>query len=81
MQAEINADFDRLVDLKREMAEVIQSLPSPEQRTLLELRYLCSRNWEQVATAMNYSVHHLYKLHKAALDEAEKWISRETFCD
>ncbi len=79
LQDEINGDIDRLVDLKREMAGVIRMLPSPELRTLLELRYLCFRTWPQIAAAMDYSVHHLYKLHRAALDEVEKWIPDETF--
>ena len=81
LQAEINRDIDTLVDLKREMVEVIKSVKCPELQTLLELRYLCFRSWEQIAVDMGYTVHHLYKLHRTALNEAEKWIPKDTVCD
>lgn len=81
LQAEINRDIDTLVDLKREMVEVIKAVKCPEFQTLLELRYLCFRSWEQIAVDMGYTIHHLYKLHRSALTEAEKWIPKDTVCD
>ena len=53
---EINADIDRLVDLKREIMRVIKALPNPEYQTLLELRYLCFKPWEQIAVEMGYKI-------------------------
>ena len=38
MQTEINADIDRLVDLKSEIMHVIKAVKNPEHQTLLELR-------------------------------------------
>jgi len=67
LENEINADIDRLVDLKREMVAVIKSVKNPEYQTLLELRYLCFKPWEQIAVEMGYSIHHLYRLHNSAL--------------
>lgn len=58
---EINADIDRLVDLKREIMRVIKALPNPEYQTLLELRYLCFKPWEQIAVEMGYSIDNVYK--------------------
>lgn len=49
MESEINADIDRLVDLKKEIAGVIRSVSNLEYQTLLELRYLCFKTWEQIA--------------------------------
>ena len=40
LQAEINRDIDRLVDLKREMVRLIKAVDNTEYQTLLELRYL-----------------------------------------
>jgi DNA repair protein RecN (Recombination protein N) len=37
MQAEINADIDRLVDLKRDIMQVVKTVDDPELQTLLEL--------------------------------------------
>lgn len=78
LQEEINSDIDSLVDLKREMAGVIKAVKSSEQQVLLELRYLCFKSWEQIAVEMGYSLHHLYKVHRAALDAASKWIPNDT---
>lgn len=53
---EINAEIDRLVDLKREMRVVIGAVSQPDYQTLLELRYLCFKTWEQIAVSMGYSI-------------------------
>ena len=68
LENEINADIDRLVDLKREMVVAIKAVADPESQTLLELRYLCFKSWEQIAIVMGYGVRHVYKLHSAALE-------------
>lgn len=60
MQTEINADIDRLVDLKSEIMHVIKAVKNPEHQTLLELRYLCFKSWEYVAEQMGYNVRHIY---------------------
>ena len=78
LQAEINRDIDRLVDLKREMVRLIKAVDNTEYQTLLELRYLCFKTWEQIAVDLNYSIHHLYKLHNAALDICDRLLQRDT---
>lgn len=67
LQAEINNDIERLVDLKREMVAVIKAVTNTERQTLLELRYLCFKTWEQIAVEMNYTVRNVHLLHKEAL--------------
>ncbi len=69
MQAEINADIDRLVDLKSEIMHVIKDVRNPEHQTLLELRYLCFKSWEYVAEQMGYNVRHIYRLHDEAVEQ------------
>ena len=69
MQAEINADIDRLVDLKSEIMHTIKAVKNPEHQTLLELRYLCFKSWEDVAEDMGYNVRHIYRLHDEAVDQ------------
>ena len=68
LEDEINADIDRLVDLKREMVAVIKAVENPEYQTLLELRYLCFKTWEQIAVYMGYESRYLHKLHQRALN-------------
>jgi len=69
LEAEINADIDRLVDLKREIVTLVNQVANHERQTLLELRYLCFKKWEEIAVAMGYGLHHLYKIHNRALDD------------
>ena len=78
LEDEINHDIDMLVDLKRDIVKVIKSVDSNEYQVLLELRYLCFKTWEQIAVEMGYSIHHLYKVHRQALEAAEKWIPNDT---
>ena len=67
LQAEINSDIDLLVDLKCEMVRVIKNVEHAEYQTLLELRYLCFKTWEQIAVDMNYSIDNVYRIHRKAL--------------
>ena len=68
LEAEINSDIDTFVDLKREIVNLIKSIANTECQTLLELRYLCFKSWEQIAVDMTYSVRNVYKLHDTALN-------------
>ena len=67
LQSEINADIDRLVDLKREMVQVIKAVDDIECQMLLELRYLCYKSWEDIAVEMGYTVRNIHYLHNQAL--------------
>ena len=40
LESEIDRDIDALVDLKREIMRVVNSIESAEYRTILEMRYL-----------------------------------------
>ena len=68
MEAEINSDIDALVDLKRDIMRTIKAVDSPEHQTLLELRYLCFKRWEEISVIMNYNLRHIYRLHDEALE-------------
>ena len=78
LENEINADIDKLVDLKREMVTVIKAVTDPELQTLLELRYLCFKTWEQIAVDMYHTIHHLYKLHNQALNFCDAFLKSDT---
>jgi len=68
LQAEINRDIDHLVDLKRDMVRAIKTVSNTEYQTILELRYLCFKTWEQIAVDMGYNVRHVYRLHDEAVE-------------
>ena len=67
LEYEIDADIDRLVDLKREIIEVVNSVQHPECQLVLELRYLSYMNWEEIAERMNYSYRQIHRIHGQAL--------------
>ena len=55
LQKDINNDIDKLVDLKKEIMQLIKAVDDPDLQTLLELRYLCFKTWEEIAVEMHYS--------------------------
>ena len=67
LEREINADIDRLVDLKAKARKAINAVTDPDQQLILELRYLCYKPWLEIAEAMGYSEAGIYKLHGKAL--------------
>lgn len=71
LQTEINRDIDRLVDLKRDIVQVIGEVDNPVYQALLEKRYLSFMSWEQLAGEMSISVVYAFKLHKRALAQVK----------
>lgn len=67
LQAEINADIDRLVDLKRDIVSAIKAVDNLEYQTLLEKRYLCFKTWEQISVEMGYGIDNIFRIHRAAI--------------
>lgn len=68
LEAEINRDIEKLVEIKQNIVSTIKKVQNPELQTLLELRYLCFRTWEQIAVEMNYDLRYLHKLHRRSLE-------------
>ena len=68
LENEINDDIDALVDLKAEIMRRIKRVENTEYQTILELRYLCFKRWEEIAVDMGYSLRRLYELHDCALE-------------
>lgn len=71
LSEEIDADVDRLVDLKVEITHAIKKVDDTECALLLELRYLCYKTWEQIAVELGYDIRHIYRLHHFALQKVE----------
>lgn len=67
LEYEINDDIDRLVDLKREIIEVVNSVQPAECQLVLEMRYLSFMTWEEIADRMNYSYRQIHRIHGQAL--------------
>ena len=68
LQTEIDADIHKLVDIKRQIVTAIKAVDNKEYQTLLELRYLCFKTWEQIAVDLGYNVRHVYRMHDEAVN-------------
>lgn len=68
LENKINEDIDALVDLKAEIMQRIKRVENTEYQTILELRYLCFKRWEEVSVELGYSMQHLFRLHDEALE-------------
>ena len=72
--AMINKKEAELLVYKSRMHNLINRLDNPTYRTLLSLRYINCKTWEQVAEDMHYSyVHIVHRLHPMALNEVNKY--------
>ena len=67
LENEIDEEIDILVDLKQEIVSLIKQVKNPEYQTLLELRYLNFKIWEQIATEIRYSIQHIFRIHNKSL--------------
>ena len=71
MGNQINEMVGRLIELKLEITFVVQKVEDTESRVLLEMRYLCFKQWDEIAVAMGYDIRHIYRLHQSALSKVQ----------
>lgn len=69
LERQINADIDKLVDLKTEASQLIDSMEDSNYKTVLSMYYVSNVTFEQMAEYMNYSVAGIFKIHGYALRE------------
>lgn len=76
LEAEINEEIDALVDIRRTTARLINAIGDPELQTVLELRYMTSKDWASIAEEMNCSSRWLHKKHASALAAFEREMEK-----
>ena len=77
LEGYLDERIDESLALKKEIVERIEAVENDEHRTILYLRYINLKTWEQIATNMGYDVSWLHRLHGKALREAEKLLISE----
>ena len=80
LEEELNRDIDALVDLKREIMGAIKKVENTEHQTLLEMRYLSFMTWERIADDLDYSIQHIHRLHRQALEKISVPAKDEMKC-
>ena len=76
LEKEITAEMERLVDLKREIGEVIGRVGDPVLQTLLEMRYLCYRDWPEIMRIMQCSNTTIHRMHRNGLKKIEEILKK-----
>ena len=65
----INADIDKLIDMKVQAREMIETLDSIVEKTVLYKRYFENNSFDDIAVVMNYSVRRVYQYHADAISK------------
>jgi len=72
LEEEINQEIDRYVDRKHEIINQIQGLQNVNYISLLYKRYVEFKNFETVASEMNFTYQYTIELHGYALQDFER---------
>ena len=67
VEDKINAQIDRLVDLRREIEEKLSALPDGKQKEVLHRRYILGQKWEEIAVQMGLDYRWILRIHGKAL--------------
>ena len=67
LEKEIDADVDRLIEVRDSIKSIIESVEDDRERLLLQYRYLDGRTFEEIAVQMHYSWRQIHRLHSKAL--------------
>jgi DNA-directed RNA polymerase specialized sigma subunit len=69
LEEEINEDIKRLVEIKHEVIQAVNTVEDSHENLVLTRRYLNFWTWEDIAADMNCTVRHVHRLHSKALDD------------
>ena len=73
---ELNRQIDKLVDLKMEIASVIDQVRNERYRLILEKRHLCFMGWDEIARDMNCSRRWVLCEHDRALEVVDRLVQK-----
>ena len=76
--AEYGRDVDRLLALKMEIQQAINSVNRANYRAILTERYINFKRWEDIASDNNYSWRAVHKIHSRALEKIKECIEVHT---
>ena len=74
-EKEIEQQIDELVEMKLEIARVIDRVEDVCTKVILEKRYLCFQSWMQIATELNYSERYTRTKHVEGLRAVEEILT------
>ena len=78
-ERELNEEIDRLVDLKREILDVISEVKDMNFRLILEKRHLCFESWPQIGEEMGHTDRWAQTKHLMALRVVQQILDRREY--
>lgn len=74
-EEQINQQIDKMVNLKMDIAALVDHVRNENYRLILEKRYLCFLSWDEIATDMHYSSRWVRNVHERALEVVGKLLN------
>lgn len=69
---EFEEAMERSVQMMRDVNDVISMVSSPQQKRLLELRYIEGKTWEEISNAIHVTYRHVFRVRNNALAAVEE---------
>ena len=76
LERQIDAEVDRLVDLKAEIRSIISEVRDPGQQLLLRHRYIHFRSWDEVEDELGVQRRWAHTLHNRAIKSVESIMDK-----
>ena len=73
----INEKVDNLIDLKYQLIKAIEQLDDSKERTIIWMKYISSKNWDEIAEELKISKTTLFMLHDEAVKKIEKCTKKD----
>lgn len=67
----INEQVDKLIDLKYELIKAIEQLDNSRERTIIWMKYISSKGWDEIAEELKISKTTLFILHDEAIKKID----------
>lgn len=71
LEAEINDEIDKLVELKLTINELLSAINNSTWRTILERHYILNESWDKISEKIGYSARHINRMHSQAIEYLE----------
>lgn len=73
----IDETVDKLVDLKYQLIQAIEQLDDSRERTIIWMKYISSKGWDEIAEELQISKTTLFILHDEAIKKIEKCTKKD----
>lgn len=73
----IDETVDKLVDLKYQLIQAIEQLDDSRERTIIWMKYISSKSWDEISKELQISKTTLFILHDEAVKKIEKCTKKD----